>query len=429
MSDIGQTGATAELPQYSSGHQPSAPGPKRPEQYPTTPGANYNIWGEQPGYIYNPYTDRYDPDPKAIKEYEDRFGLSAPEVKPPGMLEQYGPLVMGAGAMTLGSQLIKDPGALVPSWLSGGPAPAGAAAQTAGTTAAPGAAAASVPAAPTGLTGTMGTEAAAAGGNALWGGGAAEAGSGWLGATGAPTGALGAGAGIVAGGLTGYEQIKGLSNALQGKDMNTLEEAALALPTFGASFAIDPIKNAFGWGDQDKWKTEQKRLKGLEDEGTYIPPDLMASMPTGGRGKDELVNKDYAADFVGRDSNGNWLNNKFANDRDVKNLVGEDIVNYSVFAENDKDWFRKPMDERLAIANQALQSGAVSEHHGTIDVDFEKIPATGGTAPAAGSPAPFQTNAQGQVIKPPPAAGGVPPKGTRLSPGIYADGKGGSYRA
>lgn len=408
MSDIGQTGATAELPQYSSGHQPQAPGPKRPEQYPTTPGANYNIWGEQPGYIYNPYTDRYDPDPKAIKEYEDRFGLSAPEVKPPGMLEQYGPLVMGAGAMTLGQQLFN--GQLLDGMFSGASAPAGAAAQTAGAATSGTAAAASVPAAPTGLTGTMGTEAAAAGGNALWGGGAAEAGSGWLGATGAPTGAIGAGAGIVAGGLTGFEQLKGLGNVFRGKDMNTLEETALALPTFGASFAIDPIKNAFGWGDQDKWKTEGNRLQSLADAGTYIPQHLLDNLPQGGRSFDEMQRDDYAADFIGRDAEGDWVNNKFNQSRDIADSRPEDWLGYAAWAENDPKWHEKPIEERLQTIQQYMDAGALNEHHGSLDVDFDKV--------KGASPAP--TGA--------PATAAFPPYGTRLSPGIYADGKGGSFR-
>lgn len=35
-----------------------APGPKTPERYETT-GPNYDKWGEQPGYTYDPTTDRY----------------------------------------------------------------------------------------------------------------------------------------------------------------------------------------------------------------------------------------------------------------------------------------------------------------------------------------------------------------------------------
>lgn len=127
--------------------------------------------------------------------------------------------------------------------------------------------------------------------------------------------------------------------------------------------------------DKDEWKTESKRLGKLSKAGTYIPPSLLASMPTKGRSKSELLNKAYAADFIGRGAQGDWVNNKFSQSRNESDLRPEDIVGYATFAEKDKDWFNKPLEERLAQAKKALDAGAVREHKGTVDVDWNKIAA------------------------------------------------------
>lgn len=247
--------------------------------------------------------------------------------------------------------------------------------------------------------------------SSLWGsGGSSTGGSGYLGMTGANP-LLGS-AGILAGGATGYEQFKGLENAAKGKDMSFLEETALALPTFGMSYAWNPIKNAFGLGDGNKWQTEGNRLGDLNDNGVYLPDNWKELTPQHGRSFDEMQNKNYADDYIGRDAQGNWVNNKFNQSRDVKDLRGEDIVNYATFAEHDPEWFKKPLDQRLGIANDLLGQGLVSEGHGSVDVNWDKYnPTAAASTPAAAS------------------GGGVPAKGTRLSPGVYADGKGGVYYA
>lgn len=127
------------------------------------------------------------------------------------------------------------------------------------------------------------------------------------------------------------------------------------------------------FGSRNTWKTEKNRLEKLADDGVFVPENLLASMPASGRSKDDLIRKELPADFVGRDSQGNWVNNKFAQSRNVADLRGEDIVNYSAFAKRDPDWFKKPLEERLIVANQALGAGAVKEHHGTIDIDWDKM--------------------------------------------------------
>lgn len=50
---------------------------------------------------------------------------------------------------------------------------------------------------------------------------------------------------------TAYNSVTGIADLLQGRELNFGQEAALALPTFGASFLIDPVRDAFGSGKND----------------------------------------------------------------------------------------------------------------------------------------------------------------------------------
>lgn len=123
----------------------------------------------------------------------------------------------------------------------------------------------------------------------------------------------------------------------------------------------------------DKWKTEGKRLKGLIDKGINIPEEFRAAMyQTRGRKKSELVNPYLPQDFRGETPQYGWVNNKFANSRNEGDLTGKDIWGYSAFFDKfGNDWLQKFNEkQREAIANKALQSGAVREHHGTIDVNW-----------------------------------------------------------
>lgn len=125
--------------------------------------------------------------------------------------------------------------------------------------------------------------------------------------------------------------------------------------------------------DKDQWKTESKRLNKLKKSGTFVPENLLASMPQAGRSKGDLLNKAYAADFIGRGTSGDWVNNKFSQSRNEADLRPEDIVGYAAFAEKDKDWFNKPLADRLKVADDALKAGAVREQKGTVKVDWNKV--------------------------------------------------------
>ena len=178
-------------------------------------------------------------------------------------------------------------------------------------------------------------------------------------------------AGVAAGMYTGMEQGKGIGRIAKGDKLSAVQQAALFAPTGGASAVYNHARKLFG-GDGDKYKTESKNLQRLKGKGINIPQSLIDSMPSHGRGKDELVRKDLPDDFIGTDANGDWVNNKFAQSRDVKDLRATDIVNYSAFAEEYPDWFDRPLDERLQIADEYLKTKAVKEGHGTITLDHER---------------------------------------------------------
>ncbi len=72
------------------------------------------------------------------------------------------------------------------------------------------------------------------------------------------TGGVGLG-GLAAGAYTGYEQFQGLKGALKGEDLSLTQQAALALPTFGASLLYNPVKKALGIGHSQNYYDHQNR--------------------------------------------------------------------------------------------------------------------------------------------------------------------------
>lgn len=401
-----------------------------PEKYPIPVSQATGYYGEYPGYEFDPWQGEYFPDKEQRQAYYESTGLAEKTPKKPGMLEQYVvPAAATAGTYALGQAAA--------SYLTGGAAGAGTAGtagtgagmlggstagagagstagtgagmlagETAGTTAGTAAAAPAAPA-------IVGAEAVGGGASGATGGGAAGTGAGAL-ATGATVGALGAYAGWQ--GMEAYNKLK---------DEDTRSEGALQgyLLSNPATFWLAPFADKLGLKD-NRWKDENKKLANLAKQDVYIPEPVIAGMPTHSRKKEEMQRTDLADDFVGFDPNGQWVNNKFNQSRDEKDLVAEDIVNFATFAERDHDWFKKPLQERLNVANQALQAGAVKEGRGTISVDWDKL----GDQPAAA----YQGLAGNPTLEREKSGGGASAanaaKGTRLSPGIYADGKGGTYR-
>lgn len=274
--------------------------PKNPK-YPFPTGDNYQ--GEDPsGYwIYGP-DNLYHPNAQTNADYNQSSGITPKPPKQPGLGDTLLPIAGAAGALAagqyLGQTVLPGAGHAVTGLFGGGAAAttptvagfgtatgAGAATGTAGADlasaapfsfggpgAAPAAAVGSAPATPT-LVGAGSTGAApfSLGGGSTLGstasgfygaGGSTVAGQGLLGATGASP--LLAGAGIGAGAAVGLEQGTGLLNAAQGQHLDFAQQAALALPTFGLSFAANPIIDALGIGHSKNYYDAKERQRDLE---------------------------------------------------------------------------------------------------------------------------------------------------------------------
>lgn len=177
------------------------------------------------------------------------------------------------------------------------------------------------------------------------------------------------GAGAVAGGAyTGYQQATGAADFLQGNSLKTPQKVALALPTFGTSLFSDQIQDTFGLGGKDEFKTEQNRLNKLKEAGV-LGADYPVLELQQGRSKEELTRQDLPPDFVGFDPNGQWVNNKFAQSRNEKDLQGTDIQGFATFFENlGKEYADAPLQTKINIAQEALNRGLVNESTGTLNV-------------------------------------------------------------
>lgn len=92
------------------GYNPT-PGPQNINKYPFV-GNAYKTFGEQVGFLYDPYSDSYKKDPRAVQKQLEAEGLG-PE-KPPGMMESLLPVAGVAGALYAGKHI----GQKIPDYLS-----------------------------------------------------------------------------------------------------------------------------------------------------------------------------------------------------------------------------------------------------------------------------------------------------------------------
>ena len=126
-------------------------------------------------------------------------------------------------------------------------------------------------------------------------------------------------------------------------------------------------------------KVEESRWRDLGDQGFGVP-DWVAN-GTDINAKGAGARRDLAADFIGlaptageavgfgASPAGSWVNNKFAESRDVADLTAKDIWGYAALPELfGKDYVTTSEANREAIAAKALELGLVSEGKGTIDI-------------------------------------------------------------
>lgn len=166
---------------------------------------------------------------------------------------------------------------------------------------------------------------------------AATTGSGLLGLTGAPW--YGAAA-IPAGAATGAAQAMGVANAVQNKPLSVAEQAALALPTFGASFLVNPAQRLFG---SSKGKEQlgrdavRKRLQGIG----FLDDKYQVELSNG-----EKFN-------MGKDGGEPWYNVDWS-DPNVGKIVAAVQPLAAFFSDGDK---KRTRDFAGYLTNAAISSG------------------------------------------------------------------------
>lgn len=168
---------------------PQGQGSRNDARYPVPVGDKYKYWGEQPGWIYDPYTDTYRRNPQEAQQFYESQGLIEPEPSPPGLGEQLLPIGATAAALYGGKELAEllFDGSL---FSSGGGAGSGVGAAGAG--AGTGAAGAGSGAISFGGTSGLGAQGALEAGG-QFGGGAGAGVGGAAPASGVTLGSLGAG--------------------------------------------------------------------------------------------------------------------------------------------------------------------------------------------------------------------------------------------
>jgi hypothetical protein len=122
--------------------------------------------------------------------------------------------------------------------------------------------------------------------------------------------------------------------------------------------------------DTNRYKKEGNRFADLRKQGIMLPETTVAEGLRQGRSKQQLIDIEKANIAQGKHGNV-----KFAESRNEADLTPDDIIGYAAFYEKyGNDWMSKFNDkQRREIAQKALNAGAVNEHHGTIDIDWNKV--------------------------------------------------------
>lgn len=347
---------------YTSGYIPEKPGPQMPQKYPQV-GPAYRQWGEIDGWLYDPWSDRYRPNPNAQKEVLEAQGIKEPE--PPGLMETLGPVATVSGVTAAVPEIVKG---VAGSW---GAAPAagatpaaavGSGALTGNTLAAP--SVISAKAVPAGTTAT-----APASGGLL-------AAAPYAGAAGAGLGAYGVynatqmndrKKAAISGGLSGAGMGAGLAMAAPLIGLGPLGWGALGLMALGGG----ALGGGLGAGLAHKSTKERERerwakaTKGNASAQAFY--DQLKQNEKSQANYNGKVNQSYAPDAVGVQDDGNWVNNKFAGSRNESDLRPEDIWGSQDFFMNVPDWLTGySEDQRRRGAQALLDQGLIREKKGGI---------------------------------------------------------------
>lgn len=387
------------------GYKP-APGPQSPSKYPFV-GKAYQEFGEQTGFIYDPYTDQYYRDPRVTKkQYEDEGLIDKPKA-PPGLTDTLLPIAAASGAVYAG----KEFGSAIPSYikeakglLSGGEAATGGATSSTAATPAINLAPGADPA--TGFTLAGGPEAAA------------------------PVEAAGAGPLGYAGGALALGAY--LSNMYEGGVKDIVKGKGDKRDYTNLFMDINPVTAPINMG---------LRLAGLPSVGKRLASGKSKAQESRDAGRGLLVNSgvsdsnynvtlaDGSTYGIGADGHAELKNvGKNIDNRETRHAYDVDFSNplavaaipeLNLLADKvlgaDADSVRK--EQLVGQLSNAVTSNAKTPEDvkRNIQAIQAKYSATPPAAPAAAPPVSGQTQ--------PPSTGTLPPRSATRSPGIGLDGR------
>ena len=234
-----------------------------------------------------------------------------------------------------------------------------------------------------------------------------------------------AAAAIVAGAITGAKQASGAKKALSGDNINFGEQAALALPTFGASFLANPINAITGSGkDKDQIQRDQARKilmdKGLMDEAYNITLADGSTYDIGKDGKSAPFNVDFKRPLAGsaaaaggllatsifgsenkkiKDDMGGYFANAFMSNAQDELAVLQNAASFMKQAGLSDSRMRDLLGERL-------RRGLIDQ--ATHDAQLNTLDAIAQAGSALDKNVRGQFIQVGQAANPPPTTGPVP---------------------
>jgi hypothetical protein len=373
--------------------QPQAPGPQQPTKYPFV-GPAYRYWGEQPGFVYDPYRDSYRADPKTQRELYESQGLVDKKPSVPGLGATLGATLGVGGALALGQGLGQSSGSFLGGLLGGGTTAAttGTAAQGAGTLAAPvlvgvgSPAASAAPAAATASAGMLGTAIPIAG----------------------------IAAGTYLGGKAAYNMIKGKKdNSIPG----LIGRGTLGIATGGLSEIARPFLTHESTRDVAKKHTQSLLEQGKDNQNWQ---GYVAAM----REQHNSAPPDPSKPFAGKYAN--WEEYKKAG-LEAGDLTGV-YGNLKVYG---PQWAALTQEQRQAVTQANINDGLYTSKKGEVELtNPEKALANLQTIIGAQNkgPAPIQPGQTPQSTAAAASGGMIAPvRSNTRSPGIDKNGRRISY--
>lgn len=330
------------------------PGAKNPSKYPFV-GANYNLYGEQPGFIYDPYSDGYYADPRARQQQYEAEGLIDKPKEPPSLTEQLLPVGLAAGALYGGKEVGSALGAKLPGLFGlGGSSASGSTAglgtaTTQGVGATVGANAAGAGAASQGV-------ATAANGGTMLADGTVAAGTegGLLSLGGVGPGPLAAiAAGTYLGGKSAYDMLKGKNDkSIPG----LIGRGTLGIATGGLSEVARPFLTHKSTKEyqQDRWG----KLADSSDPAT----------------KSFATQYQQYLDSPQAETDAQY-ENTFAGKKQAGTLKSEDVWGAPGIIETfGSDWFNKYNEnDRRTISQALIDKDQIISEHGDMSVKDEAL--------------------------------------------------------